>query len=129
MIGILFVVLLVFVVGAGMFVLVREERARTRDAKRMADMARLSSAFFELYATEGTYASAAVGCGNQGASVASCALASYLPDIGGFKDPSGKPYVVSGIPGAASFVVTFVLERNYDTFSAGQHALTPEGIQ
>jgi len=130
MIQILILVLVVFAVGSGVFLVIREERAQTRDAKRMADMARLSAAFFEMYATDGSYAAAAEGgCSEQGSSVATCNLGQYLPDISSFKDPQGGAYVVQGVPGEGSYVVLFSLERNYNFYPAGTHALTPQGIQ
>jgi len=130
MIQILILALVVFALGAGVFLVIREERAQTRDAKRMADMARLSAAFFEQYLTEGSYATAAEGgCSEEGSSVATCNLAAYLPDIASFKDPKGGAYTVQGVPGEASFVVLFTLERNYNYYAAGSHVLTPQGIQ
>lgn len=129
MIQVLLIVLLVFLVGTGVFFLIREEQAHTRDAKRMADMARLSAGFFEMFATEGSYASAGIGCPEAGASVASCALSAYVPDIASFQDPTGVAYVVQGVPGEASFVISFTLERTYGVFVAGTHVLTPQGIQ
>ncbi|MFA5030694.1 MAG: hypothetical protein WC495_03835 [Patescibacteria group bacterium] len=130
MIQVLILALVVFALGAGVFLVIREERAQTRDAKRMADMARLSAAFFELYSTEGSYATAAEGgCTEQGSSVSTCNLAAYLPDIASFKDPKGGAYIIQGVPGEASFVVLFTLERSYNFYVAGNHALTPQGIQ
>jgi hypothetical protein len=129
MIQILVLVSVILLVGAGVFVMVRSERSKGRDAKRMADMARLSAAFFELYATEGSYETAALGCGEVGASVASCNLTSYLPDISAFSDPQGGQYIVQGVPGEASYVVLFSLENSYSKYPAGQHALTQDGIQ
>lgn len=130
MIQVLILVLVIFAVGAGVFLVIREDRAQTRDAKRMADMARLSAAFFELYSTEGTYATAAEGgCSEQGSSVSTCNLSAYLPDIASFKDPKGGAYTIQGVPGEASFVVLFTLERNYNFYAAGNHVLTPQGIQ
>lgn len=129
MIQILVIVLLVALVGAGVFLVIREERAHARDAKRMADMARLSAAFFELYATEGSYASAASGCATEGTSVATCNLKNFLSDIATFKDPKNITYKVVGVPGEASFVISFTLERSYGKFTTGSHVLTPEGIK
>jgi len=130
MIQILILVLIIFAVGAGVFLVIREERAQTRDAKRMADMARLSAAFFELYATDGSYFAATEGgCAEEGVSVATCNLSAYLPDISTFKDPKGGAYPVQGVPGEATFVVLFTLERPYNFYAAGTHALTPQGIQ
>lgn len=130
MIQVLVLLLIVLVVGAGVFLFVREERSKARDAKRMADMARLSAGFFELYATEGSFTSAALnGCSQEGVSVATCNLSPYISDISSFKDPQGTSYIVQGVPGEASFVVVFNLEREYSSFRAGQHVLTPDGIQ
>jgi type II secretory pathway pseudopilin PulG len=129
MIQVLIIILIIAVLGAGIFMLVRQERAQTRDAKRMADMARLSAAFFEMYATEGSYTPAATGCATEGSSPATCALTKYFPDITTLKDPGGSSYKVIGVPGEASYVVSFRLERSYGTYVAGTHALTPEGIK
>lgn len=128
-IQILVIVLVIFGVGTGIVYLINQERAKTRDAVRMADMARLSAGFFELYATEGSYAPAAAGCAQIGASVSTCTLNQFLPDIASFKDPNGKIYTVTGVPGTASYVVSFTLERAYGAFAAGPHSLTPQGIQ
>lgn len=128
-IQILVIVLVLFGVGAGVVFFLNQERAKTRDAVRMADMARLSAAFFELYATEGSYSSAATGCSAVGAPVSTCSLGRFLPDIATFKDPKGSAYVVAGVPGAASYVITFSLEKSYGVFAAGPHSLTPAGIE
>lgn len=113
----------------GFFLLLNNERSKTRDAKRVSDMTRLQAAFEMLYSEKGSYAEAAIGgCSKTGVSVRTCKL-SYLTTITSLKDPSGGEYIVSVVPDKNSYGITFNLENNYDGFKAGKHTLTQDGIK
>lgn len=122
--------LVLLALAAGAFYLINVERGRARDAKRMADMARLSAAFFEMYSTDGSYlaATATGGCQEQMV-VTTCALGTFLPDIASFKDPLKGAYIVQAVPGEAGYAIRFTLERDYDAYAKGDHVLTQSGIQ
>ncbi len=125
--------LVIFVLGvllAGSFLLLNNERAHTRDAKRMADMARLQAAFELLYHATASYGQAATdGCNTIGMAVNSCNLSVYLPAIKSFRDPSSGSYIVSQVPSDSGYQITFSLEKSYDSFRAGPHTLSQNGIQ
>ncbi len=129
-IRVILISLLFLALAAGAFYFINVERTRARDAKRMADMARLSSGFFEMYATQGSYLGASVngGCLEK-MPVATCALATYVPDIANFKDPGKGSYVVQTVPTETGYAIKFTLERAYDAYAKGNHLLTQSGIQ
>ncbi len=109
--------------------LLSNERARTRDALRIADMTRLASGFALLYAQQATYAPAAVGCGSVGSLASVCTLTAALGDISTLKDPGRFRYTVSQVPNRDNFAISFRLERRYGPWFAGPHFLTKAGIQ
>jgi type II secretory pathway pseudopilin PulG len=107
---------------------IRSERARTRDALRIADMSQLASAFRALAAVEGSYQAAGATC-TVGDPVAKCELSTYLPSVSHLVDPLGAPYTVSKKPGPDGFAVEFTLERGAPGFVRGAHVLTEKGIR
>lgn len=106
----------------------RIERARTRDALRVADMSQLASAFRALASVEGSYQTAGTTCA-AGESVAKCTLAAYLPSIARLADPLGASYLVQKQPGPDGYAVGFTLEQGVPGFARGAHLLSEKGIQ
>lgn len=115
----------VIIVGS---LLLSAERARTRDAKRVADMIRLSAGFALLYSQKASYAAAAAGCPTVGADPTRCSLNQVVVGLGQIKDPGRFHYTISRVPDATDFGVTFRLERTYGTLLAGTHTLSKSGI-
>jgi type II secretory pathway pseudopilin PulG len=118
----------------GLFVLagtllLTTERARTRDAKRIADMTRISAGFALLYGQKASYSDAAVGCPTVGAPAATCTLTNVVTGLDAVKDPGRFAYTVSRVPDKDDFTITFRLERAYGTLPAGQHTLSKSGIR
>lgn len=124
----------VLVAGAvigGFFYLLNFERAKTRDAKRVADMTRVQSAFEYLYLTSASYRSAAEngGCSTVGAAVSTCIFPTPYADLSNVKDPAGLGYAVSKVPNDEGWEVTFQLERSYGDLTSGVHTVSPEGLK
>ena len=124
------------IVGAllGLFLLagtliLSSERARTRDAKRMADITRIASGFAILYAEKASYASAATGCSKVGADAATCTVVPPITTLDAVKDPGQFAYLVSRVPDKDDFGVTFHLEKSYGSLTAGLHTLSRSGIR
>ncbi len=105
------------------------ERARTRDAIRIADMTRVASGFALLYSQQATYVPAASGCSQVGRLVSTCTLTTPIGTISDVRDPGRFAYSISRVPDRDDFGVRFTLERRYGTLSAGAHQLTKDGIQ
>lgn len=105
------------------------ERAKTRDAQRLADMTRVQAAMQLLYFEKMSYAEAADGCKQAGDPVAACGLGRYLPGFGTLRDPGKFSYTVGEVPDIDSYRFEFTLERGYGTLAAGKHQLTKSGIQ
>ncbi|MBI2984291.1 MAG: hypothetical protein HYY50_01570 [Candidatus Kerfeldbacteria bacterium] len=103
------------------------ERARTRDAKRIADMTRVAGAMAVLYAQQASYASAAQGCAKIGDAASACTFAA-APGWGELQDPGRFSYTVVRVPDGDDFGVRFRLERNYGPLRAGPHVVTKTGI-
>ena len=122
--------ILVFgVLIAGAFILINQEKAKTRDAKRIADIVQIQAAFEFLFNDTNSYEQAASGgCDKTGDSVSKCNLESYLPDIKTFHDPSGGNYIISQVPNDIDYEVIFELEKNYKDLKAGRHTLSSAGI-
>ena len=116
---------LVIVVGT---LLLSTERARTRDATRIADMTRLAAGFALLYGQKASYADAAVGCPAVGSSATQCTLTDVVSGLGQMHDPGHATYTVARVPDQDDFAVSFHLERGYGTLKAGIHYLTKTGI-
>ncbi|MFH0951649.1 MAG: hypothetical protein V1838_00465 [Patescibacteria group bacterium] len=120
--------LVVALVAVG-FALLNVERAKVRDASRLADMVRVAAAFEIMFNETNSYADAAKGCDSLGDLVSQCALITYLNDIGTIVDPGSNKYEITGVPDANSYQVTFSLERGYDTLAAGEHTVSELGIK
>jgi len=125
---IIFTALLLLIIVLGILLL-NTERARVRDAKRIADITQLRYGFEVLFNEKNSYAEAAEGCSKEGSLASSCNLSKYLPNIKQIKDPGKYSYVVSVVPNNDNFGISFVLERNYGRLVAGRHTLTPAGIK
>lgn len=125
---IIFTALLLAVMVLGV-VLLRGERARVRDAKRIADMTQIRYGFEILFNRENSYAQAAQGCSEAGVLVSSCSLSEFLPNISKIKDPGKYSYKVTKVPDEENFEVTFYLEKDYDSLLAGKHTLSSAGIR
>jgi hypothetical protein len=110
--------------------LIGQERAKARDAQRVADMARLQVGFLLLYNRTSSYAAAAEnGCSTVNTPVRSCNLAQDLSTIASFRDPRGGDYLVTVVPDAKTYQVSFSLEQGTTGLAKGAHTLTPEGIK
>jgi len=106
------------------------ERAKTRDAQRVADMARLQVGFMTLFNRTASYAQAALnGCDTVGKPVRSCNLTQDFPTIKNFKDPKGTDYLVSKVPDASGYEISFTLEKGTTGLVKGKHVLTQAGIK
>ncbi|MFA6588019.1 MAG: hypothetical protein WCT08_03035 [Patescibacteria group bacterium] len=106
------------------------ERAKTRDAQRVADMARIQVGFMALFNRTASYAQAAQnGCDAVGSPVRVCNLAQDFPSVKNFKDPKGTEYLVSKVPDATTYEITFSLEVGATGLAKGKHTLTPAGIK
>lgn len=125
----LLVVLLVFALAAVGLALLNYERAKVRDARRIADMVRVAAAFDVMFAVSNSYAGAALGCGQAGLLVSQCALQTYISDVTTIVDPGKGQYLVTGVPDDDSYEITFILERDYDTLKAGKHVVSELGIR
>ena len=123
-------VLVLGIIVSGFFYLLNNERSKTRDAERLADMARVQAAFQMLYATNASYISAAEnGCGTVGSLVNSCNLTAQMPDIGTIKDPGQYAYTVNAIPSDQGYEVVFRLENSYGSLKSGFHSITEDGLR
>jgi len=133
LVAVLIITIVVGVFVGGAFMLLNQERAKVRDAKRLSDITRLQAVFEFLYNDTASYILAAQnGCDRVGSSASQCSLANYLPNIRNLKDPlaSNKfQYLVSQVPSEDNYEITFYLEKDYQEFKAGRHILTPEGIK
>lgn len=125
----LIVIALVCVVIGGGFLLLNNEKAKTRDAKRVSDMTRVQAAFELLFSSTASYAGAADnGCSQVGSLVSQCNLTTFIPAISQLKDPGKFSYKISQVPTDENYVVTFYLEKQYGAFKAGKHTVSPAGI-
>lgn len=125
----IFVIVFGLLIGGG-FLLLNEERAKTRDAKRLADMARIQAAFEFLYNDTASYTLAAQGgCSQKNSLVSQCNIKLYLTSISQFHDPGKYQYSVSQVPSEESYEITFYLEKSYYDLKAGRHILSPAGIK
>lgn len=128
--AVILIVIGVAVVIGGGFLLLNQERAHTRDARRVSDMARVQAAFELMFNEQASYAGAALnGCDQAGALVSTCNMSSYIPAIAQMVDPGKYSYVVSVVPTDETYQVTFTLEKDYGTFTAGTHTVSPSGIK
>lgn len=109
--------------------LLSAERARTRDAKRVADMVRLAAGFSLLYSQKASFADAAVGCSAVNTNPNTCSLGDVVNGLGDIHDPGRFTYTVSRVPDKDDFGITFQLERKYGGLNAGKHVLSKSGIR
>lgn len=107
---IIFTALLLLIIVLGILLL-RSERARVRDAKRVADMTRLRYGFEILFNEENSYAPAAEGCEQENSLASKCNLSQYLPNISSIKDPGKYSYQVKSVPDKENYVISFSLEK------------------
>ncbi|MEK7631758.1 MAG: hypothetical protein AAB445_02715 [Patescibacteria group bacterium] len=106
------------------------ERAKARDAQRVADMARLQVGFLLLFNRTSSYASAAEnGCATVNVPVRTCNLKQDFANIATLQDPRGADYLVAKVPDATTYEISFTLERGASGFAAGKHVLTPAGVR
>jgi len=124
---IIFTALLLLIIVLGILLL-RSERARVRDSRRIADMNRLRYGFEVLFNEENSYAQAAEGCDQENSLVSTCNLTQYLPSISSIKDPGKYSYQVKSVPDKENYVIKFTLEKDYKGLAAGQHILDANGI-
>ncbi len=130
LVNVIIIVIVFGIVIGGCFYLIGEERAKTRDAKRLSDISRIQAAFEILYNDTASYELAANGgCNQEGSPVSSCNLSAYLPTIADFKDPGSSRYLITEVPSETAFGVSFQLEKEYGTLIEGKHKLTPAGIK
>jgi len=126
---VIIVIIFCLLVGGGFF-LINSEKAKTRDARRLSDMARIQAAFEFLFNDTASYAGAAKdGCDAKGDLASQCNLKTYLSSIASFKDPGKYRYSMSTVPSDEAYAVSFTLEKSYGTLNAGTHVLTPQGIK
>lgn len=125
---ILLALLLIGGVAFAAVLVVRTERARTRDAVRIADMAQLSAAFRAVATVEGSYQSIGATCA-VGDSVSKCSFGSTLPFAVQLADPLGISYTVQRVPDTTGYAVAFTLERGFGNYGHGPHQLTEQGIR
>jgi type II secretory pathway pseudopilin PulG len=105
------------------------ERARARDAMRLADMTRVANAFSLIYAQSASYEAAAAGCQKIAQPVSACTLATDVPGLAEIDDPGRFEYIVTRVPDREDFGIRFRLERSYGTLAAGYHTLSKNGIR
>ena len=109
--------------------LLNQERVRSRDAKRIADITQIRYAFEILFNEKNSYAEASQGCAHKGSLVSTCNLSLYLSNIAKIKDPGKYSYKINTVPSEKDFEVVFYLEKDYDSLKGGKHLLTPQGIK
>ncbi|MBI4092876.1 MAG: hypothetical protein HY420_03045 [Candidatus Kerfeldbacteria bacterium] len=114
---------------AGVGLLLSQERARVRDARRIADMVRVQFAFETLFREKASYSEAASGCGQVEVLVSTCALTTYLPQVQNLKDPGRYAYRVAKVPDERDYAISFVLERAYESLAKGKHVLSKDGVR
>ncbi|MFA6098835.1 MAG: hypothetical protein WCV50_03605 [Patescibacteria group bacterium] len=129
LIQILVLIIVFGVLIGGGFVLLNQEKAKTRDARRLSDIARLQAAFEFLYKDTASYAGAAEGgCDQLNMLASQCNLKNYVNNVSQFTDPGQSSYLVTKVPAEDGYEITFNLEKNYGSLKSGKHTLSPEGI-
>lgn len=115
----------------GLDVLMRRQQATVRDALRLADMRAAQAAFVRLYAATGSYRSAAapLGCASAGVLLATCDFSRIGVTATVLRDPGKQSYTVRIPPNDTTYAITFALERSHAALAAGEHTLTPAGIE
>ncbi len=130
LVSIIILVIVIGVIIGGGFLLLNNERSKTRDAKRLSDITRIQVAFEFLYNDTASYELAAVdGCNEIGNLASQCNLKQYMPSIVTLNDPGKFNYAISTVPDKDTYTVTFQLENSYNNLATGKHVLTPSGIR
>lgn len=130
MVRVMIVIIAFALVIGGCFLLINNEKAKTRDAKRLSDISRIQAAFEMLYNNTASYQPAADGgCNEVGSLASQCNLKQYIPGIAQFLDPGKYEYRVNVVPSPETYEITFTLEKTYQNLKAGKHTLSPAGIQ
>lgn len=119
-------ILVVIIFGV---LLLNQERQRTRDAVRMADLTQVRFGFEVLFNEKNSYAEAASGCSQINNLVSSCNLSPYLANLSQIKDPGRYSYKITKVPTEKDFEVTFTLEKGYRGLAKGRHTLSAEGFK
>lgn len=120
---------IIALLAVGGTMLIGIERARNRDARRIADITNFAAGFAVLYAQDASYAAAAEGCSKVGDLASTCSLPTLTSMESQLKDPGSFTYTVSHVPDAEDFGISFRLERSYGQYGAGVHQLTRSGIK
>lgn len=120
---------IIALLAVGGTLLLGMERARARDAKRIADITNYAAGFAVLYAQQASYADAAAKCPTRNMVATSCGLPALTTLENNLKDPGRYSYRVSRVPDAENFGLTFHLERAYGGLTAGDHTLSKDGIK
>lgn len=101
-----------------------------RDLERVSHMQMVQGALEMLFQDRYSYAVAAdEGCNQEGMTVDVCNLLEYLPNLKDIRDPGEFAYTVQSIPTKTTYAIRFTLERGVGSLRAGEHTLTPNGIQ
>ncbi|OGY79668.1 MAG: hypothetical protein A3B74_02755 [Candidatus Kerfeldbacteria bacterium RIFCSPHIGHO2_02_FULL_42_14] len=100
-----------------------------RDLERVTHIQMVQTALEMLFQDEYSYLTAAVGCEQEGMPVKFCNLKEYLPNIDAIQDPGDFEYIVQTVPTKTTYAIRFTLERGVGNLGAGEHTLTPNGIQ
>lgn len=148
LIELLVVIAIIGILSTLAVVALNTARAKARDAKRISDMKQLQTALEMVYNDKTSYAltnaNGTTNCGvNEAVSSANCVnpISTYLPSIANLNDPSGTTncttnnenapcnYAYTTAPDATTYRVDFWLESGTGGLSAGDHFLTPSGIQ
>jgi len=109
--------------------LVNNERAKTRDAVRLADITQFRYAFEVMFFEKNSYQEASTGCSKINDLASQCSLTKYLPEVAKIADPGKFSYKISQIPSDQNFEITFYLEKGYNGLKAGKHTLSKDGIK
>ncbi|XOU94477.1 MAG: hypothetical protein ACNFW9_00240 [Candidatus Kerfeldbacteria bacterium] len=130
LVSVIISIIVIGVIIGGGFLLLNNERSKTRDAKRLSDITRIQAAFEFLYNDTASYELAAItGCDVVGSTVDTCNLKQYMPSIVNMKDPGKFSYVVNVVPDEETYTIVFRLENSYNNYASGAHTLTPVGIR
>ncbi len=112
-----------------LFLRVGYEQARARDLQRIADALIIRGAFERMYLHDRGYAAAADhGCDKIGVSIRQCNLRTYYREINELVDPGKREYVVTQVPSATNYEITFQLELDHPNLAKGKHTVTADGI-
>ena len=143
LIELLVVIAIIGLISILAVVSLNNSRARSRDAKRVADMRQVQTALALYFYDEGEYpdetadlvlgsTSAIKLCdeaaGGFVASGTSCTT-TYMGLVPIDPEPNDVGYKYTDTDSLASFEITFSLEGKVHQFASGAHTLTPAGIE